>query len=432
MDVFLLAISFSLSVYIRSGVWGFDFLSHPFWILSFFVFPLSLYIFDLYFPYRHFRWDQTLVDSIMSVSAAGLFLASCSYLDRSFLYSRSIFLSVGFFFCGFVFISRLLYEWLIKTHLLDKRALIIGTGQFARQVQKKILEIPGAGISVLGFISVKRRENEGKEIVKNLNIVGNASLLLSHIDWHGADLLILALDSTEEFSETEILTQAFKKNTAVISGILLYENLTGEIPYKVLHHDYVISLMSSARIRTYLRVKRVMDIFVSSILLLFFSPILIFSILILWTNGFQRPIFIQKRIGQAGKTFRLIKLRTMKENSPKNPTTFLSRMFRKYRIDEIPQLINVLKGDMSLIGPRPEVSFFVERSRKRIPFYDAIFTVKPGLTGWAQVKFRHAISIKDYEQKFRYNLYYLKNISLKLDFIIFLQTIRVVLQGKGK
>lgn len=433
IDLFLLASSFSFSFYIRTSTWEFNFLEHPFWGLSFFIYPLSLYIFDLYFPYRQFRWDQTLADVVMSVSVSGLLLASCSYLDRSFLFSRSIFLSVGFIFATFIFISRLFYEWLIQTHLLDKRALIIGTGHFAKEVRKKIVEVPGAGIEILGFISVKKKNSSDEENYKNISIAGHASSLLSLIDWHRADLLILALDSTDHFSETEILTHAFKKNTGVISGIALYENLSGEIPYRALNHDYLIGLMSYTRVRTYLRVKRAMDVLISGCLLIGLFPIFALSVLGLYLNGFKNPIFIQKRIGQSGKNFRLIKLRTMKENhGNKSQTTFLSRAFRKYRVDEVPQLINVLKGDMSLIGPRPEIPFFVERCRKKIPFYDAVFTVKPGLTGWAQVKFRHATSVKDYEQKFRYNLYYLKNISLKLDFVILLQTIRVVLQGKGK
>ena len=105
---------------------------------------------------------------------------------------------------------------------------------------------------------------------------------------------------------------------------------------------------------------------------------------------------------------------------------------RKYRIDEIPQLFNVIKGDMSLIGPRPEIPYFVEKCRKRVPFYDAVFAVKPGLTGWAQVNYGYTRSLKDYKEKFRYNLYYLKNISLILDLLILLRTIRIILLGKGQ
>jgi len=109
-----------------------------------------------------------------------------------------------------------------------------------------------------------------------------------------------------------------------------------------------------------------------------------------------------------------------------------AKWIRRYRIDEIPQLINVLRGEMSLIGPRPEIPYFVERSRKLIPFYDIVFSVRPGLTGWAQVKFRYATSVKDYNKKFRYNLYYLKNVSLLLDVLILLRTVRTVLLGREK
>jgi lipopolysaccharide/colanic/teichoic acid biosynthesis glycosyltransferase len=122
----------------------------------------------------------------------------------------------------------------------------------------------------------------------------------------------------------------------------------------------------------------------------------------------------------------------MEGSKGKKPrVTALGKWLRKYRVDEIPQLLNVMNGDMSLIGPRPEIPFFVERCQNKIPFYSATFAVKPGLTGWAQVKFRHTISEKDYERKFCYNLYYLKNISPQLDLEILIKTVRIVLLGRG-
>ena len=135
-----------------------------------------------------------------------------------------------------------------------------------------------------------------------------------------------------------------------------------------------------------------------------------------------------------GKVFKLFKFRTMTgpDATNKQRVIWIGRWLRKFRIDETPQLVNVLKGDMSLIGPRPEIEYFVQKCRGIIPYYDAVFTVRPGITGWAQVKFLHTTEIKDYPRKFCYNLFYLKNLSLQLDLLIVLKTIRVVLLGRGK
>ncbi|HCM42472.1 MAG TPA: hypothetical protein DIS66_04075, partial [Candidatus Omnitrophica bacterium] len=180
--------------------------------------------------------------------------------------------------------------------------------------------------------------------------------------------------------------------------------------------------------------KRILDLVIVSVLLLLFSPVMLLAWLFLFFQGPKNIFFFQDRIGVGGRKFRLIKFRTMTkpDASGRQKVTGVGRLLRKFRVDETPQLINVLKGDMSLIGPRPEIEYFVERCRKSIPYYDAVFTVRPGITGWAQVKFLHTTEMKDYPRKFCYNLFYLKNLSFSLDFLIVLKTIRVVLLGRGK
>ena len=169
-------------------------------------------------------------------------------------------------------------------------------------------------------------------------------------------------------------------------------------------------------------------------MLVFFSPAMILSYLLLFFYGPRNIFFIQDRIGVDGKIFKLFKFRTMTsvDGANRQRVIWIGKWLRKFRIDETPQLINVLKGDMSLIGPRPEIDYFVEKCRAVIPYYDAVFSVRPGITGWAQVKFLHTTELKDYPRKFCYNLFYLKNLSFSLDMLIVLKTIRVVLLGRGK
>jgi exopolysaccharide biosynthesis polyprenyl glycosylphosphotransferase len=187
--------------------------------------------------------------------------------------------------------------------------------------------------------------------------------------------------------------------------------------------------------------KRFIGFNFSLIGLILLSPlILIISILIKIDS--RGPVFYrQERAGERGKIFKLLKFRSMVENAETNGpvwaeqddnrVTRIGRWMRKWRLDEIPQMFNVLKGDMSFVGPRPERSFFVEQLRKEIPFYDQRFYVKPGITGWAQIKYRYGASKGDALEKLKYDLYYIKNLSSLFDMIIIFETIKVVLFGKG-
>jgi lipopolysaccharide/colanic/teichoic acid biosynthesis glycosyltransferase len=185
--------------------------------------------------------------------------------------------------------------------------------------------------------------------------------------------------------------------------------------------------------KPYLKLKRIMDLVFGTVLLTVLTPLLIFTAAVLALDGPDKIFFVQKRIGKDAVPFTLFKLRSMKANKKGKPMiTAIGKWLRKYRIDEIPQLINVVRGDMSLVGPRPEVPYFARQCAAKIPFYDAIYAIKPGLTGWAQVSFGHTSSVKEYKEKFKFNLYYLKNISLTLDLLILVKTIRTVIRGKGQ
>jgi exopolysaccharide biosynthesis polyprenyl glycosylphosphotransferase len=187
--------------------------------------------------------------------------------------------------------------------------------------------------------------------------------------------------------------------------------------------------------------KRLIGFSFSLVGLVLLSPlVLIISILI--KSDSRGPVFYQQeRTGHNGKVFKLLKFRSMVENAEANGpvwaesedkrVTRVGRWIRKWRIDEIPQMFNVLKGDMSFVGPRPERPFFVDQLEKEIPFYDQRFSVKPGITGWAQIKYRYGASKDDALEKLKYDLYYIKNLSWLFDVIIIFETVKVVLFGKG-
>ena len=189
-------------------------------------------------------------------------------------------------------------------------------------------------------------------------------------------------------------------------------------------------------------VKRVFDLVVASLLLIIALPVMIATaIVIVLESGFP-IVYRQERVGRAGRVFQLAKFRSMRPDaeadgrprwaaSNDNRITRVGRFIRKYRIDELPQLVNVLKGDMSLVGPRPERPFFVDQLTQNIPFYAARHSVKPGLTGWAQVRYHYGATLDDAANKLQFDLYYVKNHSLFLDLVVLFETVVVVVTGKG-
>ena len=189
-------------------------------------------------------------------------------------------------------------------------------------------------------------------------------------------------------------------------------------------------------------VKRLFDIVCTLILLALAAPVILFTICLIFIES-KGPIFYrQERVGCGGKSFNVLKFRSMKIDAEKNGTprwaaaqddrtTRVGRVIRRFRIDEIPQLLNVLKGDMSLVGPRPERPFFVEQLTREIPYYAVRQSVKPGITGWAQVRYQYGANLTDSREKLQYDLYYVKNHTLFLDLVILFETVDVVASGRG-
>jgi sugar transferase (PEP-CTERM system associated) len=221
-----------------------------------------------------------------------------------------------------------------------------------------------------------------------------------------------------------------------------FEKMLGQIRIDQLHAGWLIfgSGFNHSVVRA--AAKRLFDIVWSAVLLVLAAPILLITAacIVLESKG---PVFYrQERVGQGGRSFAVLKFRSMRADAEKNGAprwaaakddrvTRVGSLIRRFRIDEFPQLLNVLKGEMSLVGPRPERPFFVEQLTADIPFYAVRHSVKPGVTGWAQVRYQYGASVEDSLQKLQYDLYYVKNHSLFLDVVVLFETIGVVLSGKG-
>jgi sugar transferase (PEP-CTERM system associated) len=400
---------------------------------------LSLYYFDLY-DLKAFRSNMELgIRLLQSLGVSSILLAFLYYLFPLLIIGRGIFLiSLGFM--GVVIVSwRIIYNHILKTRQLDQRIMIIGSGPLAQNIAKEIVEGMDTGFKVIGFIT-EDPERIGEKLV-NPSIIGDQSQILDIATKERVDRIIVAIEERRgKFPDAQLL-ECKMRGIAVEEGIEFYEHLTGRLQVESLRPSSLIFSDGFKKSKLTIWMKRVSGFSLSLIGLILLSPlILIISILIKIES--RGPVFYkQERVGERGKIFRLLKFRSMVEEAESNGpvwaeqddkrVTRVGRWMRKWRIDEIPQMFNVLKGDMSFVGPRPERPFFVEKLRKEIPFYDQRFSVKPGVTGWAQIKYPYGASNKDALEKLKYDLYYIKNISSLYDLLIVFETIKVVLFGKG-
>lgn len=400
---------------------------------------LSLYYFDLY-DLKIFRRNFELaIRLLQSLGVSSILLAILYYLFPFLIIGRGIFLISLSFMGAIIVFWRMIYNHILKTRKLDQRVMIIGCGQLAKSIAKEIVERADTGFKVVGFIT-DNPERVGEKLV-NPSVIGDQSQILDIAAKEIVDRIVVALEERRgKFPDTQLLNCKMR-GIAIEDGIEFYEHLTGKLQVESLRPSTLIFSNGFKKTKLTLWIKRVTGFAFSLIGLILFSPlILVISILIKIDS--QGPVlYKQERVGENRKIFKLLKFRSMVENAETNGAvwaeendnriTRVGRWLRKWRLDEIPQMFNVLKGDMSFVGPRPERPYFVEKLRKEIPFYDHRSSVKPGVTGWAQIKYRYGASKEDALEKLKYDLYYIKNLSPLFDLIVIFETIKVVLFAKG-
>lgn len=347
-----------------------------------------------------------------------------------------------------VLIWRLCYALFLSHPILNKKALVIGAGYTGREIVRTLLHDQAiyhrTAYKIYGYIDEDVEKHN--KIYDEVKVLGNSDLLTKFARRLDVNEIILAIPEQENLSGKLYaqIVACEQSGIIIVQATELYEELTGKLmvkdkagiyyltnPYSILHTD-----------NFYLLINRVMNLFCGLLAAVFFLIVLPF----VWISNllFSRgPLFYtQERVGQNGKLFRIIKFRTMivdaeKHSGPQFATkdderiTTVGKFLRKTRLDELPQFINILKGEMNLIGPRPERAYFVDELSKKIPFFNLRNTVKPGLTGWAQVKHYYAADVDDSLIKLQYDLYYIKHRSLLLDLQIIFKTIAVILKFKG-
>lgn len=410
---------------------------HPGQVL---LFALAM-IFSSFFVEMYNRQDMTLRALIMRVSLGLIMsfflLSALYYLLPSTMYGRGVlFLAMGVF-------GVLQVCWHTAFRRIDvfpglaKRVLIVGTGPLAHQMGALVGD-RGQQYVLSGYYDL---ECEPVQVPRK-KIVPNGHGLYAAVQEQRAQKVVVSLTQRRGVFPLQDMLSCKVSGVEVVDAPTFYEQVTGKLLLENITPSWFI-FSSGFRINNLVRmIKRMIDMCVAGLGLLLVLPLLPIVALLIKLDSPGPVFFRQTRVGQGDREFTLIKFRTMRQDAESGTgavwaehddprVTRLGRFLRKSRIDEIPQLLNVLQGDMSLVGPRPERPEFVARLKEQVPYYSERHHVKPGVTGWAQVCYPYGASVEDAIEKLRYDLYYVKNLSLLFDIRILLRTISVILFREG-
>jgi lipopolysaccharide/colanic/teichoic acid biosynthesis glycosyltransferase len=462
-------LSLVLAVVLRLGIEGapvYIFRQAPQIALIVLVYAVSLYA--LGSQIARIRRDTALV-VVTHVSAnaiAWLVALSLVYFQGLDRIGRGIFVLFGVLNLLVSGAWRLLGDRFAAQFVTPRRALILGAGEAAQAIAELLIQTPAAAIQPVAFIE----DSDGKAEASRVDLpvhVGTSTLSQVAIAMN-ATCIVLAPPYRRDEDLVMELIRCRLRGLEIFDGLHVYETLTGRVPLAFTqdHWGLFLSLNQIRPINP--RVKRLVDLVVGSILCVLTAPVML-CVAVLVRVGSKGPVlYRQERLGQHGRVFQVVKFRTMvpdaeagtgpvwaAEDDPR--ATPIGRFLRRWRLDELPQLVNVMRGEMSIVGPRPEREVFATEFLQRVPIvrsgkrrtdpqgtyvvdgfretinlYSTRLLVKPGVTGWAQVNFRYAASLEDSREKFEYDLYYIKNQSLLLDLAILLRTALVAGAPSGR
>ena len=400
---------------------------------------LCLYYNDFY--------DLTLVHSnrelvvrlLQAVGAASIMLAGLYFAAPVLMIGDGIFVSALCLFLLAILAWRLLFNQLTGSRRFEERILFVGTGDSARKVARQILDQHDFAYRVIGFIDDDARRI-GERIV-NPAIVGTPGDIERLVKEYHVDRIVVGLSDRRGRLPIEELLRAKMTGVRVEDATTTYERVTGKILLDDLRPSWLVFSEGFRVSRLTRLLKRTIDLGLSVTMGIVAFPIMVLTAIAVWLDSGAPVLYRQERVGENGRPFTLFKFRSMRHDAETGTpvwatagddrVTRIGGFIRKTRLDELPQLWNVVRGDMSFVGPRPERPFFVEELAKEIPFYQQRHAVKPGVTGWAQVKYRYGSSVEDAIEKLRYDLYYIKHLSISFDLTIVFDTVKVVLFRKG-
>lgn len=391
--------------------------------------------FDLYDPARlHTKGD--LYFRLLLVPALLAFvLAAVGYVRPNYLLGRGNGSSaVGLLILTIALFGwRIGFSWLVQLPILVERIYVLGTGDRAQRLVLGLRQNPELGIEIASWTG-KLEGAVTREAV--------AAHLMEVVKREKVHRVIVAMPDRRGTIPMRELLDLRMQGVKIEEAASWLEKMSGKIEVENLYPSWLVFSEGFRRSSTFIVIRRVLSIAISLVGLILAAPLVPFIVLAIKLDSKGPVFYSQARVGKAGRIFKVVKFRTMRQdaeaaggaqwagdNDPR--ITRVGRFLRSSRLDEIPQLWCVLKGDMAFVGPRPERPEFVEWLSKEIPYYSVRYIVRPGLTGWAQVKYKYGSTVADAREKLQYDLFYIKNASIGLDLLIMFQTVKTVLLRRG-
>ncbi len=409
-------------------------------ILIMVVCQLSLYYNELY----NLKVTDTNVELGLrltkAMGVASIVLAIIYYFIPSLMMGRGIFFISLVFLVLLVVPWRYAYNWVLKKKMFAEKVMILGLGDLSRQIINEIKDRPDSGYQVAGIVPTT--DASSLSFSRDVPVFSNNGTVCELADSLHITKIIVALDEKRGILPTKELLRCKMQGIKVLQGETLYEELTGKLFVEKLNPSWLIFSDGFKKSRLTRFAKRATGLVMATVGLLVTLPLVSLIALAIKLDSKGPVFFRQDRCSEGGRTFRVLKFRSMIDNAEADSgpcwatdddarVTRVGKILRKYRMDELPQMWNVLKGEMSFVGPRPERPEFVEKLAERIPYYSERHTVKPGITGWAQVSYSYGASVEDALEKLKYDLFYVKNMSFAMDLLILFKTAKIMLLKSG-
>lgn len=388
--------------------------------------------FDLYDIAYVKEKDELYFRLLMVTGLLALGLAAVGYVFPHFMTGSAFLLGLVILTMA-LFGWRTTYAWLVQLPYLRERVFVLGTGERARRLVQGLRTRPELGIDVVGWTGDLQGEPARDSVAQQLMEITKAN---------SVHRVILAMPDRRGMIPVDELLALRLGGVTIEEATSWLEKMSGRIEVEQLYPSWLIFADGFRFSAAYQILHRLVSLLAATVLLVLVMPLIPFVILSIKLDSRGAVLYRQKRVGRGGGTFYCYKFRTMRQDAEADSgatwatdddprITRVGRFLRIARLDEIPQLWCVLKGDMGFVGPRPERPEFVEWLSREIPFYGVRHVVRPGITGWAQVRYKYGNTLEDAKEKLQYDLFYIKNASVGLDLVILFQTVKIVLIGRG-
>lgn len=402
------------------------------------IYMLCMYYLDLYESHVLGNPHEVLTRQLQVLGVGSVILAILYYVYPEAQLGRGVFLLGLLLLIPVLILWRELFPRLVTSLRMSQKTLIVGHGPLALELTREVRRRPELGLDLVGWVDVSKNGFA----MDGLPYLGELGALSKIARKQKVGRMVLAMQDRRGNLPIEDLLALQSGGAVVQDGLELYESVTGKISLNSLRRGWLLFSSSSHASRKFLLCKQAFSLILSLFGLAVTLPVLIVIAIAIKIDSKGPILYCQKRVGKNGKQFTLYKFRTMVDGADADGNhrpaqhnddrfTRVGRWLRRTRIDEVPQMFNILRGDMDFVGPRPFVPSQEEDYARQIPFYSQRWAVKPGVTGWAQINQGYCASIEDNTEKAAYDLYYIKHMSIGFDLLILFRTVKTVLLARG-